>query len=161
VRRISRDLRPGVLDDLGLGPAIKSLTDDFSARTGIATEFETVVFRGRLDEEARIALYRVAQEALTNVERHANATLVSVQLRGSRTGAYMRIADDGAGIDRQSGHAAAGLGLRNMTERVEQLDGTLRISSSDRGTVIEALVPLSHMLRPGRRTNETTEKESA
>ena len=155
VRRISRDLRPGVLDDLGLGPAIKALADDFSTRTGIATEFETVVFRGRLDEEARIALYRVAQEALTNVERHADATAVSIQLRGRRTGAYMRIADDGAGIDRQADRASAGLGLRNMTERIEQLDGTLRISSSEQGTVVEALVPLSHMLRPGRRTNGT------
>ncbi|NBD28474.1 MAG: histidine kinase [Alphaproteobacteria bacterium] len=160
VRRISRDLRPGALDDLGLGPAIKALADDFSARTGIATEFETVVFRGRLDEEARIALYRVAQEALTNVERHADAASVSIQLRGRRTGAYMRIADDGAGFDRRGGQAGAGLGLRNMAERIEQLDGTLTVSSSDRGTVIEALVPLSHMLRPGRRTNGMTEKET-
>ena len=61
VRRISRDLRPGVLDDLGLGPAVQALTDAFSTRTNIETEFETVVFRNRLNREARIALYRIAQ----------------------------------------------------------------------------------------------------
>ena len=74
VRRISRDLRPGVLDDLGLGPAIKTLAEDFAARTGIECRFETVVFRNRLDNEAKIALYRIAQEALTNIERHSGAT---------------------------------------------------------------------------------------
>jgi len=76
VRRISRDLRPGVLDDLGVGPAIKALAEDFGTRTGITVEFETVVFRNRLDDEAKIAMYRVAQEALTNVERHARASHV-------------------------------------------------------------------------------------
>ena len=71
VRRISRDLRPGVLDDLGLGPALKTLIDEFEERTGVSTDFETVVFRNRLDEDAKTALYRVAQEALTNIERHS------------------------------------------------------------------------------------------
>ncbi|EAR50406.1 sensor histidine kinase [Oceanicola granulosus HTCC2516] len=158
VRRISRDLRPGMLDDLGLGPAIKALTDDFAARTGIEVEFETVVFRNRLDEEARIALYRVAQEALTNIERHSGATRVSVSLKGHRTGAMLRIADNGRGIDaRRRGARSGGLGLRNMAERVEQLEGTLRILATHPGTVIEAQVPLTHMLTPESRAS----KESA
>ena len=151
VRRISRDLRPGVLDDLGLAPALQALIDDFSTRTGITVDFETVVFRGRLDEDARIALYRVAQEAFTNIERHADASEVTLTLRGSRTGAIMRIADDGKGI-RQRDRAGQGLGLRNMSERIEQLDGTLSMSTSRNGptsgTVIEARVPLSHILPP-------------
>ena len=67
IRSISRDLRPGVLDDLGLGPALKTLTEEFSKRTGMTPEFSTVVFRNRLDADAKIALYRVAQEALTNI----------------------------------------------------------------------------------------------
>lgn len=161
VRRISRDLRPGVLDDLGLGPALQSLTDDFTARTGITTEFETVVFRNRLDEEARIALYRIAQEALNNIERHADAKNVQVVLKGHRNGGMLRIKDDGIGMiwpcpDR---HQNAGLGLRNMQERIEQLGGTLRILSARTGrtgTVIEAQVPLSHLLRP-----QNPKKESA
>ncbi|WP_306154323.1 cache domain-containing protein [Roseovarius sp. MMSF_3281] len=149
VRRISRDLRPGALDDLGVGPAIKALAQDFGDRTGIAVEFETVVFRNRLDDEAKIAMYRVAQEALTNIERHARASTVVIGVRGHKKGATLRIADDGCGIDHApSGTPGAGLGLRNMQERIEQLDGTLRILSSKSGTVIEASVPLTHMLTP-------------
>lgn len=147
VRRISRDLRPGVLDDLGLGPALQALTEEFGRRTGIAVRFETVVFRNRLDQEAKIALYRIAQEALTNVERHAGATAVTVLVRGTRKGALLRIEDNGRGMPPEA-EAGGGLGLRNMTERVERLDGTLRILSSRDGTVIEATVPLSHMLPP-------------
>jgi two-component system NarL family sensor kinase len=147
VRRISRDLRPGVLDDLGLGPALKVLIDDFSGRTGIDATFETVVFHNRLDEDARIALYRIAQEALNNIDRHAEATTIDVSLKGQRDGAALRISDNGKGF--RPNHAARGLGLRNMQERVEQLGGTMRITSErGQGTTIQALVPLTHMLRP-------------
>ena len=160
VRRISRDLRPGVLDDLGLGPALQSLTDDFSSRTGIETELETVVFRNRLDQDARIALYRIAQEAMTNIERHADAKNVHVTLTGHRKGAMLRIKDDGVGMawPRPDRRQASGLGLRNMQERIEQLGGTLRILSArtgDTGTVIEAQVPLSHMLSPQNPAKES------
>lgn len=156
VRRISRDLRPGVLDDLGLGPALQALTEDFATRTGIDTDFETVVFRGRLDREARIALYRIAQEALTNIERHAAATHVEIFLRGTRAGALMRITDNGSGMHwpQPARRAKSGLGLRNMQERAEQLDGTLKISSGKDGTTIEALIPLTHMLPPDSRKKD-------
>lgn len=147
VRRISRDLRPGVLDDLGLGPAIKTLAEDFQTRTGIDTHFATVVFRNRLDQDAKIAMYRIAQEALTNVERHANASHVRIDLRGHRAGATLKIADDGIGLRDARAHTP-GIGLRNMQERMDQLGGTLRILSSRDGTLIEAQVPLSHMLPP-------------
>jgi two-component system NarL family sensor kinase len=146
VRRISRDLRPGVLDDLGLGPALQGLAEDFGRRTGLVVEFETNPFRNRLDKDAKIALYRIAQEALTNIERHAGATRVRVLVRGTPQGALMRIEDNGRGLP--AGRQAQGLGLRNMAERMEQLDGTLRILSSRDGTVIEAMVPLTHMLQP-------------
>lgn len=149
VRRISRDLRPGVLDDLGLGPALKALTDDFATRTGIEVDFHTVVFRNRLDQDAKIALYRIAQEALTNIERHSGATKVTLDVRGHKKGATLRIADNGMGLGPDKPSApGSGLGLRNMQERVEQLDGTLRIFSSRSGTVIVAEVPLSHILQP-------------
>jgi two-component system NarL family sensor kinase len=154
VRRISRDLRPGVLDDLGLGPALGALVDEFGKRTGIETEFETVVFRNRLDQEAKIALYRIAQEALTNIERHAGARKVTLMVRGHKQGAILRIQDDGHGFT--PGQAGAqGLGLRNMQERIEKLDGTLRILSSKSGTLIEAEVPLTHMLPPSTKTQES------
>lgn len=159
VRRISRDLRPGVLDDLGLGPALQSLVEDFGNRTGITVHFETVVFRGRLDEEARIALYRVAQEALTNIERHSGAAEVSMTLRGSRRGAVMRIADNGRGFA-QLRRERNGLGLRNMSERIEQIDGTFKIESGRNGTIIEALIPLTHILTLDK-TNTNTYEENA
>src|SRR6056297_1909649 len=158
VRRISRDLRPGALDDLGLGPALKALIEDFGKRTGVATEFDTVVFRNRLDDDAKIALYRVAQEALTNIERHSRASIVSISLRGHSRGATLRITDDGQGIEatRSAPSTGAGLGLRNMQERVEQLDGSLRILSATTGTVIEATVPLTHLLPPEGRSDSNT-----
>jgi two-component system NarL family sensor kinase len=148
VRRISRDLRPGALDDLGLGPALKALSEEFGRRTGIATEFATVVFRNRLDDEAKIALYRVAQEALTNIERHSGATRVHIDLRGHALGGTLRITDNGCGIDASRAGTGGGLGLRNMQERVEQIDGHFVIRSSPEGTEIEATVPLSHLLKP-------------
>lgn len=149
VRRISRDLRPGVLDDLGLGPAIKTLVEEFEARTGIIGRFETAVFRNRLDDEAKIALYRIAQEALTNIERHAGADQIDVSLRGHRHGATLLIRDNGCGIATSPSATSSGLGLRNMQERMEQVNGKLvvRIGKTG-GTTIEATVPLSHMLPP-------------
>ena len=165
VRRISRDLRPGTLDDLGLGPALKALTEDFGKRCGFTTHFESAVFRNRLDEEAKTALYRVAQEALTNIERHSRATHVSIHVRGHKNGATLRISDNGRGLDQSRSdqdtrpNVRPGLGLRNMQERIEQLDGTLRILSSASGTVIEASVPLTHMLPP--QTGASSAKVSA
>lgn len=148
VRRISRDLRPAVLDDLGLGPALKTLTTEFGTRTGIEVEFETAVFRNRLHDDAKTALYRVAQEALTNIERHANANKISLRVFGHRNGATLRITDDGVGIRDTGPVGAGGLGLRNMQERVEHLGGTLTIDSDTNGTVVEATLPLTNMLEP-------------
>ena len=176
VRRISRYLRPGALDDLGLGPALKALAEDFGQRTGIETDFTTVVFRNRLDEEAKIALYRVAQEALTNIERHSGASRVSMDVRGHARGATLRIADNGCGLSAGSADAAAqarpevsprqgqtqGLGLRNMQERMEQLGGHVKLSAGPdgAGTVVEATVPLSHLLLP-QENNETVMRAPA
>ncbi|MEM5477192.1 cache domain-containing protein [Pacificibacter sp. AS14] len=150
VRRISRDLRPGVLDDLGLGSALTSVAEEFKARTGIATSLETVVFRNRLDEEAKTALFRIAQEALTNIERHSGATEVHISVRGHRTGATMIVRDNGRGIDISNGKKGRGIGLRNMQERMEQLDGTLTITDLSPGTLIDATVPLKHILPPAK-----------
>lgn len=159
VRRISRDLRPGVLDDLGLGPALKSMTEEFEERTGITMSLETVVFRNRLDEESKTALFRIAQEALTNIERHSGATEVHMSLRGHRKGATLIVRDNGRGIDMMDGKGR-GIGLRNMQERMEQLDGTLTITRLTPGTLIDATVPLKHILSPKQftaRPSDTTD----
>ncbi|WP_104019398.1 cache domain-containing protein [Roseovarius nitratireducens] len=161
VRRISRDLRPGALDDLGLGPALKALAEDFGRRTGIETQFATVVFRNRLDEEAKIALYRIAQETLTNIERHSAATRVHIDLRGHASGGTLRITDNGCGIDAARASAGGGLGLRNMQERIEQIDGRFEIRSSPEGTEIEATVPLTHLLTPQGQSETAPETKRA
>lgn len=160
VRRISRDLRPGVLDDLGLGPALRTLAEDFGARTGIKVNYSTVVFRNRLDNDAKIALYRIAQEALTNIERHASASEVTIDLRGHRRGATLMVADNGRGFDMRSG--TQGLGLRNMQERMDQLGGRLSLRSAPgKGLVIEATAPLTHMLPPDPAAADTKRPETA
>jgi len=163
VRRISRDLRPGALDDLGLGPALKALSEEFEQRTGIRTEFSTVVFRNRLDEEAKIALYRVAQEALTNIERHSGASHVRIDLRGHARGGTLRIADNGCGLGVSQARAdtGGGLGMRNMQERIDQIDGSLVIRSSPAGTEIEATVPLTHLLQPQGQTDAPPRQKRA
>jgi two-component system NarL family sensor kinase len=159
VRRISRDLRPGVLDDLGLGPAIKTLAEEFQTRTGITCHFDTVVFRNRLDNDAKIAMYRIAQEALTNVERHAAATKIQIDLRGHTRGATLKISDNGKGLSGRQSARNPGLGLRNMQERMEQLGGTLRLSDVlGGGTCIEATVPLTHMLPPEKPTTSNPKR---
>lgn len=149
VRRISHDLRPGVLDDLGLSPALRALTDEYAKRTGISVDFSTVVFSNRLDAESKTALYRVAQEALTNIERHSHASHVTMKIFTNRQGATMRIQDNGIGMafGQVERTATAGLGLRNMQERIENLGGTLRITSSKSGTIVEARLPLKHFLK--------------
>ncbi|KEJ87941.1 cache domain-containing protein [Sulfitobacter donghicola] len=149
VRRISRDLRPGVLDDLGLGPALRTLAEDFGNRTGIDVSYSTVVFRNRLDVNAKTALYRIAQEALTNIERHADATHVIIDLRGHKDGATLRIVDNGRGFTPDQNNQ--GLGLRNMQERMDQLGGLLYIRPAQgKGLEIKAIAPLSHMLPPAQ-----------
>ena len=144
VRRISRDLRPGLLDDLGLGPALQSLVDEFSTRSGVEGRFETEVFRNRLTDDAKTALFRVAQESLTNIERHAQATEMSLRLRGTRDGVRMSIRDNGTGFD--VSQKGGGLGLRNMKERIEHIGGSLSIESGPDGTHIRANLPPHHFL---------------
>ena len=146
VRRISRDLRPSILDDLGLSPAIKTLVDEFSQRTGITTDFSSTVFRKLLDDDSKIALYRIAQEALTNIERHSSASHISVSLKGTRRGGIMEIEDNGQGFKKSRPGKTAGLGLRNMEERIEQLGGQFKIKSNGNGTKISAQIPLTHIL---------------
>ncbi len=149
VRRISHDLRPRMLDDLGLSPALKSLTEQFEERTGIEIDMQTVVFRNLLSKDAKTALYRVTQEALHNIEKHSYATKVTLNLSVSKNGITLRIKDNGIGFafDKitQSKIASSGIGLRNMQERIEHFDGIFNISSSELGTEIIAILP-NHLM---------------
>jgi two-component system NarL family sensor kinase len=145
VRRISHELRPRVLDDLGLTPALKSLADNFSERTGITIEVEAET-PDVLKSEASTALYRITQEALTNVERHSGASRVDIRLWSERRRMRMTIADNGrgfGGISPDQQQNSGGLGLRNMQERMAHFRGILLIKSSDDGTTLTAMLPKS------------------
>jgi PAS domain S-box-containing protein len=148
VRDLSIELRPSLLDDLGLTAALRWYVDRYAQRTGIIAEvlngFEV---DGRLPRELETACFRIAQEALTNVARHARAGSVSVQLERSRERMLLTVMDDGVGFDidklRKSASAASALGLRGMEERALAVGGHIEIDSgSGRGTRIRATFPL-------------------
>lgn len=150
VRRISRDLRPSALDDLGLSPALESLANEFSQRTAIEVEIQTVAFRNLLPDEAKITLFRVAQEALTNIERHSDANHVKLKLSAPGGAVTLSISDNGKGFDTSSldtiKSPLSGIGLRNMQERLEFHNGKLNIYSSETETRIEAVLPIGILL---------------
>ena len=148
VRELSIELRPSLLDDLGLHAALRWYVDRYAQRTGIIAEVLNG-FEGdsRLPRELETACFRIAQEALTNVARHARAASVSVQLQRSRERILLTIVDDGVGfiIDqlRRSETPASALGLRGMEERALAVGGYLEIDSGvQRGTRIRATFPL-------------------
>lgn len=147
VRRISHDLRPGLLDDLGLTAALEGLTNNFTERTGISVDLVSVPFKNLLPADAKTALYRVAQEAFTNIERHARASHVDLRITSNRTGLQMVIADDGHGFDANSDaqrlRTTGSLGLRNMQERLEHFGGELDVRTSASGTILTARLPKS------------------
>jgi two-component system NarL family sensor kinase len=151
VRRISRDLHPSLLDDIGLVAAVEALLDGFRQRTGIHVEYQTVKVRNLLPAEARTALYRVVQEALTNIEKHSQAGSITVQFGIRQRWFGVTIRDNGIGFDASEAlrqpSAVGGIGLRNITERLSYLDGICEIYSDNAGTEIFAGVPKSLLRR--------------
>ena len=138
VRDLSNLLRPAALD-LGLLPALRALTEDFARRTRIETHFEGPEIAPPVSPDAQVALYRVLQEALTNVARHARARNVGVRLEPGPRGMRLEIRDDGVGL---SGAVVPHLGLLGMSERLSALGGTLRVTNADgAGVQVEACIP--------------------
>ncbi|HEY0845477.1 MAG TPA: histidine kinase [Noviherbaspirillum sp.] len=144
VRRISEDLRPGMLDDLGLAAAIEHHAAKFADQTGIACTLS--MNRDDFDLEDRVAttLFRVLQESLTNVARHAQATTVTVLLESRANEIVLAVQDDGCGLPAPSTPRKKTYGLLGMQERVKLLGGTLDISGPPRGgTRIAVAIPLT------------------
>jgi signal transduction histidine kinase len=140
VRDLSNLLRPTVLDDLGLLPALRALTDDFTKRARIEATLESPENVPVLPPEAEVAIYRVVQEALTNVARHAGARRVSVRLGVEPRFVKLRVEDDGKG---PAGEITPHLGLLGMRERVTALGGTLTVQRAPgAGLRLEAVIPL-------------------
>jgi signal transduction histidine kinase len=142
VRRLAVELRPAVLDDFGLVPALERLTDAFAEQTNIRVDFHSALGDTRLPNEVETALYRVVQESLTNIVKHASAQRVSVSIARRPSGAAAVIEDDGKGFDQRT-LREDGLGLLGMRERLGLIDGRLEIESRPgAGTTVVAEVPL-------------------
>jgi two-component system NarL family sensor kinase len=145
VRRISHDLRPALLDDLGLAAALEHLADEFAQHSGTAVRFSADGGAEGLPPVVGTVLFRIAQEALTNIERHAGASQVEVALARSERSLSLTVLDDGGGFDFDviAVHPQHGIGLRNMMERMDAIGGHLAINSSAQGTLVRASVEIT------------------
>lgn len=142
VEGVLDDLRPPMLDDLGLGPALRWVADEFSTRTEIPTRFNVQGAERRFDRQNEIALLRIVQEALNNVAKHACAERVELTLVWQTDGVRVEVADDGKGFARGGSQGRQGFGLASMRERIQAANGLLNIDSAPgEGTRVRALVP--------------------
>jgi two-component system NarL family sensor kinase len=149
VERISRNLRPGVLDELGLAAALRETTLDFTKRTGVPVTLPVASLTVRLPAEIELTLFRILQEALKNVENHARAHQVTVSLSQQGSLVQLTVRDDGIGFSlspsRNRAHrkGKSGVGLLSMRERATYVGGVLKITSARRsGTEIAVRIPL-------------------
>jgi len=142
VRRLAVELRPSALDDFGLVAALERLAESFAEQTGISVDFQTALAGERLPEEVETALYRIVQESLTNVVKHAQARRVSILLARKVGAVKAVVEDDGQGFD-PAEQTDEGYGLMGMRERLALLGGRLEVESGhDGGTTIAAEVPV-------------------
>jgi len=141
VRNIAMGLRPSMLDDSGIVPAVRWQASELSRRTGTPVELQIEGDFDGLGDEGRTCLYRVVQEALTNCARHAEATTIQITMQGKKESLCLSIRDDGLGFD--TGRARTGLGLIGIEERVKELGGSLAVGSwPNRGTLLRVEIPL-------------------
>lgn len=142
IRSVTAALRPSLLDDLGLLPALRALAGDFEARTGVETSFTASDALPTLSEAAELALFRGVQEGLSNVARHAEATRVTVDVRVMETRLYVQIQDDGRGLA-DGGEIAERMGLAGMRERFAAQGGAVTIENvAPRGTRLDLWLPI-------------------
>ncbi|WP_233834433.1 cache domain-containing protein [Paraburkholderia sp. ZP32-5] len=146
VRRISHALRPSMLDDLGVAAALEQLTRELGDESGITIGFTQIshTHAATLPDAVNTVLFRIAQEALTNIVRHAHASSASLALEISHDAVTLTISDNGRGFDVTDAFVGrrSGVGLRNMRERLEALGGSLSLSSQTGHTAVSARVPL-------------------
>ena len=142
VRRIAMELRPGILDDLGLVAALEWQLKDFEKRTGIRCEFFPPVEDISLDADLSTALFRIFQEALTNVARHSGATEVRVRLRADADCSTLEVEDNGKGIEKEKLLSSESLGLLGMRERAQMFGGRITVTGTPgTGTTVKVEIP--------------------
>ena len=146
-RNMALLLRPSMLDDFGLVPALNWQAKEIAKRTGLRVQMTAAELKQELPEEHKTCIYRVVQEALNNVARHAQATTVQIWLQQQPGGLQLTIQDDGSGFDAQR---VRGLGLLGMEERTRHLGGTFAIDSqAGRGTLLKIRLPLAELSTNG------------
>lgn len=149
VHRFARELRPAMLDELGLLPALRSHMKNFSSRTGLRVRFSAVPEAEQLDGERKTALFRIAQESLTNVAKHARASRVNVSIQETGDGVCMEIADNGRSFRANPetfGKQKQRLGLLGMQERVRLVNGRFSIKPMPgRGTTVRVTIPFQSL----------------
>lgn len=144
IRNMALLLRPAMLDDLGLAAALGWLAREISRPTGLRIQVQADDLPPDLPDEHKTCVFRIAQEALHNIQKHANANAVEITVRASDTWLSVTVQDDGRGFQPGRGH---GLGLTGMHERAESLGGSVKISSGPgKGTLIEVALPLPQRL---------------
>jgi two-component system, NarL family, sensor histidine kinase UhpB len=158
VRRISSELRPGVLDHLGLVAAIEWQANEFQNRTGIRCDVRGRVRESMEDQELSTTFFRIFQETLTNVIRHAGATHVAVDLKEADGRITLEVRDNGRGIGREDIDNSNSMGLLGMRERTELLGGAFKIGSlpGGKGTRVRASIPLARRSRSTDLNHEDT-----
>ena len=149
VSRICSELRPAILDDVGLSAAIEWQAGEFSSRTGIACSIETKPPQIKLSEELSVAIFRIFQETLTNIVRHAKATEVDVALRLTPHEFSMRVSDDGIGMEHSEPHKMNSFGLLGVKERVRGFGGEMTVRTGDLGgACLDIVIPDPDLPRP-------------
>lgn len=146
IRRVSHDLIPSELEDLGLEPALRTLCREFQEHLGIDVTLRTGDVPAAVSHELALALFRIAQEALNNVGRHSKATMAEVGLSRQGSEIVLRVTDNGIGFHPRGGRRLAGLGigLGNMRERAGSVGGSIEVHSTPGvGTVISVQAPLA------------------
>lgn len=147
IHRTSRELHPAILEELGLEPALREECESFHQRSGIPVQFAAEGVPAGLPNDVALCLYRIAQESLRNIHKHAaDADAVRVSLTGSPEGVTLRVEDTGDGFDLDEARAKGGLGLISMEERVRLVNGKLTVQSQPgKGTTVIAVVPLKNV----------------
>jgi signal transduction histidine kinase len=141
VRELSQLLRPTILDDFGLDASLRWLAEKFTERTAIGVDYESD-FSGRLPDEIETHLFRIAQEALTNVARHSKAKRVEVRLHASHSWLSLTIADNGVGLAQPGDATERGMGMIGMRARARSAGGEVAVRSlPDQGVTVEVQVP--------------------
>ena len=144
IRTISHLLHPPLLEELGLASAAHWYVEGFASRSGIQVEVEIPKQLDRLGNDVELVLFRILQEALTNIHRHSGSKTASIKIGADSQQAWLDVQDQGKGNgDVPSGEFRPGIGITGMRERVKDLSGTLEINSDQSGTRVRAVLPLA------------------